>query len=90
MEPRPDSATLTLEMISVPPGFIAALRGDLTWESAAAIETFFLLEASLQPAWAILDISGMDVVHADALECLARLARAFADVGSRLEVRGAS
>jgi MFS superfamily sulfate permease-like transporter len=85
---QPGSDTLTLEMITVPPGFLAALSGTFTWTTAQAIEQFFLLEASLQPSWAVLDLSRMEIVDTDALGCLDRLSRAFADVGSHLELRG--
>jgi hypothetical protein len=60
--------------------------GDLGIEAGAELESFLLLEASLQPSIAVLDLTQVDSVHPCVEAVVARWQQAFADVGSELVV----
>jgi hypothetical protein len=67
-------------------GIAIKVWGDLDVESGAELETFLLLEASLQPEIAVLDLGQLDSIHPCVEAHLATWQQAFADVGSELVV----
>jgi anti-anti-sigma regulatory factor len=65
-------------------GIAVRLWGELDIEAGAELETFLLLEASMQPTLAVLDLSQLDAIHPCVQAQLEHWHQAFADVGSEL------